>query len=816
MDKIKNGIKEWIHLNILLLLLMFVVRMIFFIETTTRIEISASQFLNILLGFKYDLLLTSHIIAWTSLAFLTFYYFFPKTTAKTYKVLIFIYAIVSTLLTEYFCNLMMPLDHVIFAYSVEGLKNAVESSSSLSITPILYIVISLILFVVVSKLWNKVRVGNVFSWVVIIASLLVSLSFNYTEIVRQERFSKSHADFVLATNQPSYSAIKIYSYIKKNRSAERTDFEIIEEAIDSYQKLNSQFKYPYRDYPFYRNADYQDVLGSLINKPENGEMPDFVFIICESFGQCLTGVEKPTISVTPFIDSLKNESLYWRNCLAATERTFGVLPTIFASTPHGQKGFASHYYNVPPHNSLLKDLKKNGYDISYYYGCYRDVDRYDDFLKINGVKKIFVPEQGTVDEEIYNMMRDANRWGLDDKELMEVVVSDRQAADDDKPFVDIVMTLSTHEPFVILEGQERYEQMVKDIVEKTVSLDTKEKNVILKNLNVYACYLYMDECVRRLIDSYKEMGKYDNTIFIITGDHRTSVANTGNVIRSFNVPLLVHSPLLKENKQMDAVVSHYDITPTINAYLSNNFDYQVDEYCHWLGSSLDTVKEFRSNVNHAFMLNNRDVVDYLHDEYFLCRSRLYKIDSDLCLTLVDNPILYQKFKKELDDYNLISTYAIEANFLNCESDADFVDLAEYHYDFDNTSDDVFSKMIVDSLDNKFVCFDESHEYVSLYPYLKVKDDYTKLIISVSFDLQSFTDNKPPVLVYRLDDFYQIVPLESWQNESLDTGELEHFANRIIIAEGKSYKGKQLKIYLFNPSKDRMMLDNVDILIKASK
>ena len=815
-DKIKNSIQQWIHLNILLLLMMLIIRIIFYIETTTRINIEISQFANIILGFKYDLLLASHFIAWFSLIFLIFHYFFPKTTITVYKTLIFIYAIISTLLTEYFCNLTMPLDHVIFAYSVEGLKGTVESSSSFSIVPILYFIISLALCILISKLWEKVKIGNIVAYIIFIASLTVAISFNYGKIVREERFVKTHANFILATNQPSYSFIKIYDYLNKKNTDNNTGFEMIEEATNSYQQRNKQFKYPYKDYPFYRKADYQDVLGPLLNKTEKETMPNFVFIIIESLGQSLTGAETPTISFTPNIDSLKNESLYWKNCLAATERTFGVLPTIFASTPHGKKGFAHRYNTMPPHNSLLKDFKKNNYDISYYYGCYRDNDRYDNFLKANNVEKIFIPEQGSIDEEIYNLMRENNRWGLDDKDLFDIVINNRKSADNEKPFVDIIMSLSTHEPFIILENQEKYEQKARVILENSDGVSTKERNNIIKNINNFACYLYMDECVKNLINSYKEIGKYDNTIFIITGDHRMGMLNTGNVLRSFNVPLIIHSQLLKQDKQMEAVVSHYDITPTINAYLSNNYDYKVDEYCHWLGSSLDTVAEFRSRVKQAFMLNNRDVVDYLHNEYFLCRKRLYKIDNNLRLTSVDNPDLYQQLKKELDDYNLLSGYALENNFLNSNIDENFVDIAEYFFDIDNTTNKIFNELTIDSLENKFVYFDENKEYISLYPYLEVKDNYTKFIVSVSFDLQSYTENKLPLLIYTIGDFYQAVPLVSLQNENLNTGELEHFVNRIMISKDKSYKGEKLKIYLRNVSKDRMMLDNIKVLIKASK
>ena len=665
-DNIKYSIKQWIHLNILLVLMMFVIRIIFFIEVTTRINVDVSQFLNIILGIKYDLLLAAHLIAWIAPIFLILHYFFPKTTNKIYKTLIFIYATISIFLTEYFCNLMMPLDHVIFAYSVEDLKGAVESSTSFSIVPILYFVISLAVCILISRLWNKVKIGNILSYCILITSFVVAIAFNHSDIIRKERYCNNHTDFILATNQPSYSFIKISDHLKNNDTKNESEIDIIYEICENYQKSNNQFSYPYKNYPFYRKADYQDVLGSLLNETTNGEKPNFVFVIIESFGQCLTGAETPTISFTPFIDSLKNESLYWKNCLSATERTFGVLPTIFASTPHGKKGFGHRHEQMPQHNSLLKDFKKNDYDVSYYYGCYRDNDRYDNFLKANDIENIFIPKQGSVDKEASMLMQENNRWGIDDKELFNIVINDKKSNDSGKPFVDIVMTLSTHEPFIILEGQEKYEEQAKQILEKTNNVSAKEKNNITKNLNVFACYRYMDECVKNLIDSYKEIGKYDNTIFIITGDHRIGMMTTGNVLRSFNVPLLIHSPLLKENRQMDAVVSHYDITPTINAYLSNNFDYQVDQYCHWLGTSLDTVKEFRSNIKQAFMLNNRDVIDYLHDEYFLCRNRLYKIDSNLRLKYIEDPELYQELKKELDDYNMISDFAIKSNSLNKE------------------------------------------------------------------------------------------------------------------------------------------------------
>ena len=79
-------------------------------------------------------------------------------------------------------------------------------------------------------------------------------------------------------------------------------------------------------------------------------------------------------------------------------------------------------------------------------------------------------------------MRENNRWGLDDKELFDIVINDRKSTTNEKPFVDIIMTLSTHEPFIILENQEKYEQKARQILANCDSVSSKEKNNIIKNI----------------------------------------------------------------------------------------------------------------------------------------------------------------------------------------------------------------------------------------------------------------------------------------------------------------------------------------------
>ena len=114
---------------------------------------------------------------------------------------------------------------------------------------------------------------------------------------------------------------------------------------------------------------------------------------------------------------------------------------------------------------------------------------------------------------------------------------------------------------------------------------------------------------------------------------------------------------------MQAVVSHLDVVPSFNAYLNANYDYVIDDHCHWLGTSFDTVSDYRNTRKLSFMRNNRDVVDYLSDGYFINRNNLIKMDSFIIGYSIDNGKLYEQYKKELDYFELVSRFVIQHDVL---------------------------------------------------------------------------------------------------------------------------------------------------------
>lgn len=662
--KIIEGLRQWVRLNLVFLLCMIAVRILFFLEVHLRLGVPFKQFFTILSGTLFDLLLVCRIIAYGLIPFLLIHYFFPKTARGVFIGLMILYFVVVALLSEYYCNLGMPLDHVVLVYSVEELKTtAFSSSTGISVGQVLWFLLLVGVPVLLVLLWKKVRVGTKTAIMMTVISLMTTAFVRYPQLIRDERLFAKHNDFGLAVNQLSYAYVKLSDYRwEQNHHADENDYAYSADAVEAYHALHPKFDYDHPGYPFYRKATDPDVLGSFLNPTSDGLPPDLVFIVVEGLGRRLTGVTHPALSFTPFIDSIAAAGLFWPNCFSTSERTFGVLPSVFASAPHGRYGF-TWQLPMPKHHSLMLDLQRNGYTTSFYYGGDESFDHYDDFMKTNRVDYLFVPEMAVDDSSHYQLLAENNRWGLDDDQLFACAMNHKNTTQDEKrPHADIYLTLTTHEPFVVAD-LEVYEQQAMEIVEKAQNLTDKERNLVLNNLNIYACFLYLDQSFRHLLEDYASRPEFANTIFVITGDHRMAPVFPGIALRCYNVPLIVYSPLLKRTKTMNAVVSHLDITPSFNAYLHANYDYAIDDHCHWLGTSFDTVADFRNTRKLTFMRNNRDVTDYYSDNFFVNRNNLVKIDSCFVGFLLENSQLFEKYKSEMDAFETVSRFVVQHDVL---------------------------------------------------------------------------------------------------------------------------------------------------------
>lgn len=791
-NNMKKAFSEWAKTCLLLFATLLSLRIIFYIIAVGRMGYEPSKFAVIMSGLKFDIILTGSVATASLIPYVALSIFSAKTARIMANTLLVTYSAVTSLLVEYFCTMSRPLDHVLLAYSPDEIVNIVMSSASVSVATIAFVTLSI--GATLALIWASKRIDLKTHWAVAVLALSIYLAFNfrYRKMIRNEIGYEQHSDFYLAVNQFTYSYIKISDHLKDKGQTIQNP-HLIDSAREQYQSLFPERTFTDASYPFWHKTDYDDVLGKYFNKTSNGQKPNIVFIIVESFGRKLTGVDNPTVSYTPFIDSLARSGLFWENCLSTTERTFGVLPAIFASAPQGKFGFANMWYPIPDHNTILKDLARNGYLTSFFYGGCASFDGQDKFLKNSDICFILEAEPDTTSSERNQELKKNHRWGIDDAELINMAIRHKTENATTEPFADVYLTLSTHEPFDIPD-MEKYIDKIRHWGDNTTGA---EKEIIDGNLNTFACYNYMDECIHRLIDHYQSRPGFENTIFIITGDHRTGTMGKRLCpISKYHIPLIIWSPLLRECKTMKAVVSHLDIAPSLNAYLSNNYKYETSAYCHWLGTGLDTASNFQCKKIQAFMLNNRDVTEFLLDSTFISNKRLFKVNDNLTITQIDDQQLLDSLTKCLDNYQTLSEYVVNQDYL--------------------TKNDIKKHSLCSFSKHNSTNISSDCEYGTICPNMTFDKAYEKIKINVRFSFMSLdTTKKLPKLVIEKSGkqpYYLAIPIDS----TLNTGNHEEFNIKTTINFEESSKDDTFKLYLWNNQHGSMTYQDISVNINSAE
>lgn len=497
--------------------------------------------------------------------------------------------ILEALLISYYCTTLVPLGSDLLGYSYADIKTTISNSGGISFTMIFGILAIILLFFGLYKLTSRFyhRISKLYPFTIILFSLFITTLFTEGKPINQ--------------NKTQYLAVNLY-----NTSTEDNTY-------------NSAV-----EYPLIKRPEMEDVLGDYFNLKE--EKPNIVFIMVEGLGRDFVGEGAEYGGFTPFLDSLSAKSLYWENCLSNTGRTFGILPSLMGSLPFGKSGFME-LEEFPNKLTLFSILKNNGYHTSFLQGTNSSFDNVDKFLLSENVD--FVLDRSGFGKNYELQAEDAagSSWGYPDKELFKKSMTLPRTKE--QPRLEVYMTISTHEPF-IPPRQEYYEDKVEQLLSGS-QYSGRKKNIIEKNDNVFATLLYTDDAIKYAIEAYRSQPNYENTIFVITGDHRLIPIPQRNTISRFHVPLIIYSPMLKESRKMSAVSSHFDVTPSLLSMLNKAYELKMPKKVAWMGGTLDMQKEFRSEKDIPLMRNKNELKEYIHQQYVLSDGELFELDENMNL-----------------------------------------------------------------------------------------------------------------------------------------------------------------------------------------
>lgn len=250
--------------------------------------------------------------------------------------------------------------------------------------------------------------------------------------------------------------------------------------------------------------------------------------------------------ITPVINDLIKESLYFDHFYATGTRTIRGLESITLSVPPIPGQSIVRRPNNQNLFSIATILNKENYDLKFIYGGYGYFDNMNRFFSKNNFKVIDRSNMAADDIEFENI------WGVSDEDLYEQVIRQADASyAKQQKFFSFVMTTSNHRPYTYPDNK----------------IDIPSKS------GRHGGVKYTDYALGQLIKNAKTKPWFDNTIFIITADH--CAGSAGKIALppdKYRIPLLIYAPQLVKPGIISKISSQIDIAPTIMGMLSLEYN----------------------------------------------------------------------------------------------------------------------------------------------------------------------------------------------------------------------------------------------------
>lgn len=299
-------------------------------------------------------------------------------------------------------------------------------------------------------------------------------------------------------------------------------------------------------YPFVRNVR-TDPDGVQLAQPAN-----IVVVFLEGLDRRYLGQTYGEVKGTPFLDRLKQDSVYFENFFSnGVQTSRGLFATLCSTFPRqGAAAMKTRYAH--DYLCLPSLLQRQGYHTEMVIGQHRDLNRLQTFVARNGLQQLF--DEG-------DFPSDAERAGLGivDGALFDLWyerIKQRQAAA--TPFFLATLTLSTHHPFAAPLTHPDVRLLQQQVQDKYVS-----------------ALRYTDLEFERVFSRLVREGLLRNTVVVVLGDHgRHEPVGSTDVERKaghFASPLFIwmdeslRTPATYRPRSVSSIASQVDIAPTLLA-----------------------------------------------------------------------------------------------------------------------------------------------------------------------------------------------------------------------------------------------------------
>lgn len=322
--------------------------------------------------------------------------------------------------------------------------------------------------------------------------------------------------------------------------------------------------------------------GYRMTKPQN-----VVVIILESFSLEYMGEVNGGKGFTPFLDSLADKSLFFKNGFANARRSIEGVAAVTAGIPAMMnEPFISSHFSSNYFVGLGSVLTAQKYPTSFFHGGGNGTMYFDSFAKSAGFENYYGSNE-------YPDQRDNDgTWGIFDEPFLQFMKTKLDGMK--QPFFASVFTLSSHNPYRIPDQYKgKFPKGPQEILESVA---------------------YSDYALQRFFEEAAKAPWYKDTLFVLTADH-TGVnyrPENENELARFRVPVIFFHPDYEWPKDIDRdqVVQQIDILPSVMDFLGIE-----NKEANYLGRSV-------------FIPGERTATMFLDGRYFIA-DKDYFIDWSL-------------------------------------------------------------------------------------------------------------------------------------------------------------------------------------------
>ena len=294
------------------------------------------------------------------------------------------------------------------------------------------------------------------------------------------------------------------------------------------------------------------------------QSPNVVFVMLESLGTTAVGAYGNPLDPTPNLDRMAGESWFFRHFYVPVT---GTAKTVWASITGipdvSRQETATRNPLITNQHTLINALED--YQKVYTIGGNSGWANMNALIRqsIDGIRLY---------EEGGWQARNVDVWGISDLDLFKETDQLLRELPKDKPFFAYIQTAGNHRPFTIPENNDDFEPVNRSLEEVQAAGS--------RSVEQYNAVRLLDYNVGRFMEMAKESGYFDNTIFVLFGDHNTRIANIDYMKPAFdklglennNVPLLIYAPKLLKPREFDEAVGLADLLPTVAGLLGLEYE----------------------------------------------------------------------------------------------------------------------------------------------------------------------------------------------------------------------------------------------------